>query len=521
MSWTELLAVMFKEGRRRLLTLAAMFSTVAVVALVVVLLLPKKYEASTLIVIDPNNMIKPLIEGGRPPSSIADQTAIINQIVLGKKVMREMLVFGGWVKPLPARQPDAREEERLIKDLRNHIKIDNIRDEMVRISFTDSDPKRCYQVANKLAEIYIGESVEGKSRDSREAYEFLDKQVKEQGDKLATVHEQVLKQYRGDITPAAATSSDAEPDKPARPTAPKSKISAQELSDLRAEEALLETQIARNKPAQPPKIDTRAEEQLRARVLQLNAELDRLRTTFTDEHPDVKRVQRELTQAKDELSRSEQATAAREAASQMAAQADDDVARAARARLDDVRRRIAAATGTPVRRDSTPRPRPVAATAPETDPEMRTVGRDTTLSELLRRYEATRDIYQDLLKRRDAARFAMEVDAQQRGVAMRVQEPAELPASASGLRLLHLTLIAMLVALAIPIGFLVLLVRFDRRVRSPHQIARLVPLLASISDAPGHRERSRYRSRDFYAALMVGGVFVVYLTVFIIKLKAS
>ena len=47
-------------------------------------------------------------------------------------------------------------------------------------------------MTNKLAEIYIRESDEAQTRESREAFEFIDKQVKEYGEKLATYHQQVL-----------------------------------------------------------------------------------------------------------------------------------------------------------------------------------------------------------------------------------------------------------------------------------------------------------------------------------------
>ncbi|HEY2748341.1 MAG TPA: hypothetical protein VGL86_27145 [Polyangia bacterium] len=513
-SLTELLRVMLKEGKRRLLTLTTMFAVTAIVALAVGLALPKKYDASALILVEANNMIKPLLEGRAVPTTVADQTAIVTQIVTGKRILRELLHFGGWIKPLPARQPDAREEEQLLKKLRDHIKIEVTREELVHISFSDSDPVRTYKVANKLAEIYVRESDAGKERESREAFEFIDKQVKEYSDKLSDIHEKVLAQYRGD-SPRPSPSPDGEP---AVPKPNKPKLSADELADLRAEEAMLQTQVSR-KPT-VAKNDPRAEEMARSRVLQLQADLDRMRSTYTDEHPDVKRVKRELAGAQVDLERMEKADADREAADKLSTKLDDDVARAARSRLEEVQRRIAEATGQPVRHTTTAaQMRPVSVE--NIDPEMRTVGRDTALSELLRRYEATRDVYQDLLKRRENARVTMELDAKQRGFNMRIQEPAEMPASASSLRLMHLTLIGLFLAMAVPIGFLVLLVRFDRRVRTPHQIQRLVPLLGSISYAPSHREKSILRTREFFAVLMVVGVFVVYLTVFIIKLRTT
>ena len=137
----ELARVMLKEGKRRLLTLTGMFSVTAILALGVGLMLPKKYDAVAMILVESNNVIKPLMEGRTAGAqSVSDQTAIINQIVLGKRVMREVLLFGGWVKAPPARQPDPRQEDELLKKLRAHIKIEVTREEMVHIAFSDSDP---------------------------------------------------------------------------------------------------------------------------------------------------------------------------------------------------------------------------------------------------------------------------------------------------------------------------------------------------------------------------------------------
>ncbi|HXU69416.1 MAG TPA: hypothetical protein VN947_08805 [Polyangia bacterium] len=507
-SVTELAKVMFKEGKRRLLTLTTMFSITALIALIVGLMLPKRYDATALILVEQNAIIKPLMEGRA--TTMADQTAVVNQLVLGRRVLREILLFGGWVKPPPARQPEPREEEQLLRQLRNNIKIETSRDELVRISFSDRDPQRTYKVANKIAEIYLRESDAGKERESREAFEFIDRQVKEYSDKLSDIHGKVLAQYSGE-------SPKPTPDAPTVEK-PKAKISAEELASLRAEEAMLQTQVSR-KPAAGQKVDPQVEANARSHVLQLSAELERLRSSFTDEHPDVKRVKRELANAQDELDRLEHASADREAQSALATKLDDDVAQAARLRLEEVRRRIAAATGTTVHHSTAPRVQ--NASVENIDPEMRTVGRDTALSELLRRYEATRDVYQDLLKRRENARVTMELDAKHRSFNMRIQEPAELPATASSLRLMHLVLIGLILAVLVPLGYLVLIVRFDHRVRSPAQIHRLVPLLGSISYAPSVREKSRLRTKEFLALLMVIGVFVVYLTVFVIKLKTT
>jgi hypothetical protein len=66
-------------------------------------------------------------------------------------------------------------------------------------------------------------------------------------------------------------------------------------------------------------------------------------------------------------------------------------------------------------------------------------------------------------------------------------------------------------------------VRFDPRVRSAQQIERLarVPLLVSISYTPAERDKTRERKSGMYVMLLVAGVFAVYVTAFLIRLKLS
>jgi uncharacterized protein involved in exopolysaccharide biosynthesis len=234
----------------------------------------------------------------------------------------------------------------------------------------------------------------------------------------------------------------------------------------------------------------------------------------------VRRARRELASAKDDLRRSEQARADLDKARAAAAALDDEVAQAARARLEQVQQKIAAATGRRPRAFVAAR----AAAVDETDkdPEMKGVGQDTTQSALFRIYDSTREVYEDLLKRRENARVSMDLDAEHRGLTMRIQEEAEVPATASSLRLVHLSLIGLFLALAVPLGLLFAIVRFDRRVRSPQQIERLanVPLLVSIP-YEGSRHRSLTRRRDVQVALLVCGVFLVYGATFVIKMMSS
>jgi polysaccharide chain length determinant protein (PEP-CTERM system associated) len=511
----EILGLLMKEGRRRMLLVSGLFSAVALVALFVGMSMPKKWEASATLLAEDSNIIKPLMDGRAVTTNAGDQTAVVTQIVLSRRIMKEVLEFGGWLSPPPAPQPDPRALEQTVTRLRSHVRIDSPRDGLIRIGFTDSDQHRVYKVANRLAEIYVREANDSKERESREAFDFIDAQAKEYGDKLTEVHQKVLAYYKGLEAPAVVNVVD--PEQPVRP-----KGSIEQLASLRAEEATLVAQLEKlHAPIKTNAVQAQTEERARARVQDLQAQLDRLQVSYTDDHPDVRRLKKELEGAQDALARAEEAAHGREKMAEATSALDSEMTAAARGQLESVRAKIAALGGRTPRHHSSSAA--VAAAELRVDPDMRGVGQDAKLSELLRQYESTRDIYQDLLKRRENARVSMVLDAEGRGLALRVQEAAEMPVIPSSLRLMHLTMIGLVLAAMIPIGLLFAIVSLDRRVRDPQQITRAarVPLLVSINYSPARRQMSRDRKRKLLAAAMIGGTFAVYVAVFIIKLKTS
>jgi polysaccharide chain length determinant protein (PEP-CTERM system associated) len=518
-SLREFFELLIKEGKRRLLPLTILFAVVALLSLAVGLLMPKRWDAATLIIVEVDNVIKPLMEGRAVSAPVTAQTALVSQVVLGHKILRKLAVEAG-IMPTRISPQD---QEQLLNQFRSRIKIDNKNDEIIRIAYSDTDPKRAARITNLIGKTFIDESNTLKAGESREAFEFIDKRVKEYGQKLTEAHQKLLDYYRGVSTrPALGARVAGVAGAPGAETPPlvaaAGRLTPDQLASLRIEAATLEAQLGRKSQAAIAQ-DNRNEEQARARVTQAQADLDKLVGTFTDEHPDVRRARRELASAKDDLRRSEQARADLDKARAAAAALDDEVAQAARARLEQVQQKIAAATGRRLRA-------PVAARGvveeTDKDPEMKGVGQDTTQSALFRIYDSTREVYEDLLKRRENARVSMDLDAEHRGLTMRVQEEAEVPATASSLRLLHLSIIGLVLALAVPFGLLFAIVRFDRRVRSPQQIERLanVPLLVSIP-YEGSRHRSLTRRRDLQVALLVCGVFLVYGATFVIKMMSS
>ena len=101
---------------------------------------------------------------------------------------------------------------------------------------------------------------------------------------------------------------------------------------------------------------------------------------------------------------------------------------------------------------------------------------------------------------------------QQYGLTLRVQDPAIMPLRPSGLRLMHIAAVGLFAAIAVPLGLLWLLVRFDPRIRSPQLIETRTryPLLATIPAYPSPRERRRQFVRMAIGTSMVLAVVLLY-----------
>lgn len=515
----DLLTQLVREGRRRILLLTSVFAVVALIGLLITMVRPKKYECNATLLVTSSSVLS-----SSPSAPKGADPALITQIVYGRPVLRELLAAGGWTD-----LDDPRVEERRLNELRGRIRITQSRPELIRLAYTDTDPKRAFAVATKLVQIYIREAAAPAERETRKVLAVLDKQVQEYSERLADAHAEVLAHYRSSESADAATEIAPDDDPAPQPDRqpPRRRqgggISPAELAALRAEENTLATELKRQEDAlrQRPTAG-RDELRYRERAQQLQAELDRLLTTYTEDHPDVKRTRRELERIK---AAEEQAQRDREEAEATAFALDRRMMEATRARLAEVQKRIDAAERGG-RRPEADRPepgRPVAVTTPgPEDPELRIIRRDSTMTELLRQYETTRDIYQDLLKRRENARIALQL-AEGSGLGLKVQEAPEMPVTSVSTRLLYLVAAAMFVAGLAPLALLFALVRLDPRLRGVRELQQRgeVPFLVNIPFVPQQRDRSRGRRRALLAVLMILGVFAAYLSFFIIRLKAS
>lgn len=484
----DMLPMFLKEGRRHGLILTFIFAIIAIAALTAGLLWPKSYVASTTILAQSSDIIAPLLEGRAVPTGVTDRAGLARQVVFSRKVLTEAMQAGGWMES----QPSPVEQERIMERIKDATQVTSPRPELVQITYRDSDPQRTFSVTKHLAELFIEESRATKERESREAFEFIDNQVSDYHKKLTSAEEGLLK-YRSENADAQAGSA---ADANARISALRTQVeqARTNLMEQRSRESALVAQLSGE--SEVTAVQTR-EGLYRAQLIELQNQLDRLLLTYTEQYPDVVRTRMQMQdiqrQLKDEQDRRSTAVASGQTQSPFGNTQFNPLYQELRTRLADLRREIAA---TQTRMSASE-----GMLNDELDRSRRIAASEGALAELTRDYEVNRDIYQDLLRRRENARVSMVLDEEQRGLTFRIQDPAILPLRPSGLRLLHFAAGGLGAGILAPFALLFALVQFDPRVRSARQLERTTGLvaLATIPTYPTAGERIRNRARVAFA----------------------
>lgn len=500
----EMLPIALREGRRYGVTLAILFAVIALAALAIGIIWPRTYVASTTILAQSSDIIQPLLEGRAVATGVTDRAGIARQVIFSRKILHDALEQGGWA----GKNPSPIMQDRLMEEIKDRTAITSPRPELIQITYRDSDPHRTFTITQRFAEQFIEESKATKERESREAFEFIDKQVNDYHAKLTRAEEGLLK-YRSanaDAQPGSATDANA------RISALRTQVeqARMTLMEQQSRESALVAQLSGE--SEVTAVQTRAG-LYRAQLIELQAQLDRLLLTYTEQYPDVVRTRLQMQDIQRQLQDEEQ----RRSSGSGVAQNPFDNAQfnplyqELKQRLAEVHREAA---GTAARMSTSE-----SLLNAELDRSRRIAASEGALAELTRDYEVNRDIYQDLLRRRENARVSMVLDKEQRGLTFRIQDPAILPLRPSGLRLVHFAGAGLGLALCLPLGLLFALVRFDPRIRSAQQLERATGFsaLATVPLYATGNERLRSRAQIVLAVLLVMGALAAYVFVYWIR----
>lgn len=273
----------------------------------VVSILPDQYKVETKVFFDTKTVLKPLLQGLAVDNTIREESAMIMKRTL---LSRPNLIEIAQNTDLGLQAVTPEQEDALLNELKSNIKISassitgKRRDNsaIYQISYVDEDPQLAKQVVDELLTIFV-EKILGKSRrDSDKAEDFLDQQVALYDKKLEEAEERLklFKQNNRGVMPDEGHSYYARinflqekleeaklilKERSNKSTSLKSQVEELKRSSL--------TQLAKSEA--PEKLNLSEERQKN-----LEAELENLLLSYTEQHPDVVAIRQALEQVQRE-----------------------------------------------------------------------------------------------------------------------------------------------------------------------------------------------------------------------------
>lgn len=488
--------VVLREAYMHRLAFMLAFTVLSLALIGVGIIAPKTYTSSATVFADRANIIKPLLSGQAAVTEVEDQTRVVRETIFSPRVMSRVVEKAGVLtgKESPA------EIEQITNRLRANIEVRGIGDSYIKVVFSSNNPDKTFDVLQSIIEVFIQESSESKKSESRQAYEFINSQVEAYKSQLQEA-DQRLREFKSNSTDGTEEAVNA------RISQLRNTIETLNLDieGLRTRITGIERELGSESQfvSQQNKISI-----YRNSLSQAEQKLATLLLSYTNDHPDVVALRYQVEDIKQAIASAD----AREP------QADDVMVNPLfedlRLELSESKVRLQTLL---TRLDSTEK-----LLTEEHDRLKRVAENQAQLSELTRDQNVTRQIYEDMLERKERARLSMTLDIEGRGLSFRVQEPPTYPLNPTGLRFVHFLVASPILAVLLPLGVIVGLVLVDPRIRFA-KILRQFPdteLLVEI----GHTSsalKSRLLKKDvFVIGLLMLLVIAGYVLAISYKLAA-
>lgn len=471
----EIIKTLICETYARKNVVFLLFCVISFTLLAVGATWPKKYNAFTIIQVDETNILQSLMRGAAESTRAVDHEANAREIIFGEKIMQEVVNEPVWREETKGRKSDI-QQERTKQYIKSNITIKNIGQNLLRIVYVDTNPERTYITAKRITELFIYEGEASKSKESKAAYDFINKQVNEYLDKLTKVE--------GDLREFRINNPDSRPgleeETSRRITALENNI---EQSKLELHEARIRWESIKKQLSGEAAITishTR-ENQYRTKIAELQNKRDTLRLDYKETYPDIVRINHQVLALKHSLREEvERRKHIPETIKNHETYVDESI------NINPLYNKL--------RNDAANTKIQISTLATRISDNKKILDEEylraknihegkANLTNLTRDYEVNQEIYQDLLKRRENARVSKSIDQEQQGLNFEIQEPAKLPLIPTGLRFLHFVLAGLILGIIIPVGLIFIMLQIDPRIRFSQIIsAELnVPVITEIS----------------------------------------
>ncbi|MBU2541272.1 MAG: hypothetical protein KJ593_05160 [Candidatus Omnitrophica bacterium] len=185
--------------RRKWLFITPIFAGL-VISITLAFTLPPTYESSTVILVEEEKIINPLIQGLAVSTSVAQRMRTLREQILSWSSLVELAKKLDLAKNVK----NQLEYENLIKSLRNNILVQMRGPNIIRLAYFGKEPEETQLIAKTITDVFIEKNVQSQSKETDVAIEFIKDQLriykrKIKETEIASLEDQ-LKKLLGDST---------------------------------------------------------------------------------------------------------------------------------------------------------------------------------------------------------------------------------------------------------------------------------------------------------------------------------
>ncbi|WP_372997821.1 XrtA system polysaccharide chain length determinant [Marinobacter sp.] len=440
-----------REVRSRKGLAFLMFLGVSALVLAAGFLWPYKYYSEVVIFVDDSNIIRPLMEGSAVATRISDRASAANELLSTRRVLTRVAedtsIFGSDATNLSEERLEAR-----IAMLRSSLEVRPRRDNFFSIGFASQSPLMAFKLAQRLGQAFIEENNQRRRSESRSAYDFIDKQVKSYEQQIAQVEQRLQ-----DFLSQNVDGTEEEANSRMARLRSEIELAELELEELESRKMSLEEQLANLSPT----LQGRGEDVYQQRILALEERLDSLRLQYHDSYPDIVILKEQLAELRKQRERA-QGQEPQVSESSSGETISNPVYQEVRSQLVETRTDI---------QSIETRVRSLNRLMAEQEKRMERIqANKAEYSELTRDMTVNKEIYDDLLKRREKARVSMHLDIEGQGLNYQINEMAQFPRAPTGPKFEMFAVAGLLLGIVAPFGAAVGWAQVDPRIRCREQL---------------------------------------------------
>ncbi len=408
---------------------------IALVGASAVYVMRDRYEASARVFVDTQTVLKPLMTGLAFQPDVDQQVRMLARTLISRPNVERLLQS----PRIGLQYLSEADREKTIDRLTREIRVAPSGDaNLFAITYRDMNPQRAQRVVEDLVALFVSSGIVDKQRDSEQARQFLDEQIKSYETKLSEA-ENRLKDFKLKNFGLTGTSNQ---DYFARMSTSSDEIARLRVELQAAEQSreALRRELSSEDPTMPaealgvPVQSPTAETD--ARLEAQKRQLDELMRRYTEEHPDVIAARRSIAlleqQRKNELD-----SRAKAGGGKMRPAPTSPVFQKIRVSLAEAEAKVAALRGQlSAQQGQLEQARTMAGRMPEVEAELAQLNRD---------YDIVRKNYEQLVSRRESASLGEKIDQTTKVAEFRVVEPPRVspqPAKPSRMMVAMLTLLA-------------------------------------------------------------------------------